>query len=293
MRSLLFVPADSEKKLTKAPTCGADVLIVDLEDSISAENKTAARHQAAEFIKSHRSAGYKIHVRINGFASGLVEADLDTIVPAGPDAIMLPKSESGSDISLLSAMIAPREAIAAIDDGEIRILALATETAAAVFNFATYQAASARLAGMAWSSEDLAAALGVETAYEASGAFTDPFRLARTLCLYGAKAAGVTAIDRVFANYRDSKGFESEALAARRDGFTAKLAIHPDQVAIINEVFTPTPASIAHAQAVIAAFEAAPGSGVVSLDGMMLDSPHLAQARALLARAKASGLIAL
>jgi len=290
MRSLLFVPADSEKKLAKAPTCGADALIIDLEDSVSAKNKSTARHQAAEFIKSHRESGYALHVRINGFASGLIEADLDAIVPAGPDAIMLPKAESGNDISLLSAMIAPREAMAAIDDGGIRIFALTTETAGAIFQFATYKAASARLDGLAWSSEDLSAALGVESSHDANGAFTDPFRLARTLCLYGAAEAGITAIDRVFPNFRDTKAFRSEALAARRDGFTAKLAIHPDQVEIINAVFTPSADSIAHARAVITAFEAAPGTGVVGLDGEMLDLPHLAQARALLARAKAGGI---
>ena len=291
MRSLLFVPADSEKKLAKAPTCGADALIIDLEDSVSAENKSMARNQAGDFIESHRDAGYELHVRINGFASGLVESDLDAIVQARPHAIMLPKAESGNDISLLSAMIAAREAMAAIDDGTIRIFALTTETAGAIFHFATYKSASARLDGLAWSSEDLSAALGVEKSHDANGAFTDPFRLARTLCLFGAADAGITAIDRVFPNFRDTKAFRSEALAARRDGFTAKLAIHPDQVETVNEVFTPTADSIAHASEVIAAFEAAPGTGVVGLDGEMLDLPHLAQARGLLARAKANGVV--
>jgi citrate lyase subunit beta / citryl-CoA lyase len=289
MRSLLFVPADSERKLAKAPSCGADVLVLDLEDSISAENKSTARQRAAEFVKANRGTGPQLHIRINGFSSGEVEADLDAVVPAGPDAIMLPKSESGNDISLLSAMIAPREATAGIDDGAIGILPIATETAGAIFHFSTYKDASARLVGLAWSSEDLSAALGVETYLDANGAFTDPFRLARSLCLFGAANAGVAAVDRVFPNFRDAKAFESEALAARRDGFTAKLVIHPDQVAIVNEVFTPSADSIAHARAVIAAFDAEPGAGVVALDGEMLDVPHLAKAKALLARAKAAG----
>lgn len=289
MRSLLFVPADSERKLAKAPGCGADVIVLDLEDSISAENKSTARQRAAEFLMANRGTGPQFHIRINGFSSGEVEADLDAIVPARPDAIILPKSESGNDISLLSAMIAPREAIAGIDDGAIGILPIATETAGSIFHFSTYKDASARLLGLAWSSEDLSAALGVETYLDAKGAFTDPFRLARSLCLFGAANAGVSAVDRVFPNFRDAKAFEAEALAARRDGFTAKLVIHPDQVAIVNEVFTPSADSIANARAVIAAFEAEPGAGVVALDGEMLDVPHLAKAKALLARAKAAG----
>lgn len=290
MRSYLFVPADSDRKLAKAPGCGADALIIDLEDSIAAENKASARQRAAEFLKESRRDGPQLHVRINGLSSGFSEADLDAIVPAKPDSITLPKAESGNDISLLSAMIAPREARAGIDDGTIRILALATETAAAIFNFATYKDASARLDGLAWSSEDLAAALAVETNRDANGEFTDPFRLARTLCLYGAANAGIAAIDRVSANFRDTSDFEAESLAARRDGFSAKLAIHPDQVAIINKVFTPSADAIARAKAVIAAFAAAPGAGVVGLDGEMLDMPHLAMAKALLARAAAAGV---
>jgi citrate lyase subunit beta/citryl-CoA lyase len=288
MRSLLFVPADSDRKLAKAPTSGADVLILDLEDSVVAENKAAARAHAAEFLKS-RAGGPRLHVRVNGLASGLIEADLDTIVPAKPDAIMLPKANGGPDISLLSAMIAAREAIAGIDDGATKILAIATESAGAIFRFATYKGSSARLAGLAWGSEDLSASLGAETNRDAAGAFTDPFRLARTLCLYGAVDAGVAPIDQVFANFRDQKALEAEALAARRDGFTAKLAIHPDQVAVINQVFTPSADQIARAEKVIAAFAENPGAGVIGLDGEMLDLPHLVKAKALLARAGQKG----
>jgi citrate lyase subunit beta/citryl-CoA lyase len=284
MRSLLFVPADSERKLAKAPTSGADVLILDLEDSVAAENKSAARARAAEFLKSPPS-GPSLHVRVNGFESGLIEADLDAIVAAKPDAIILPKANGGPDISLLSAMIAAREAIAGIGDGAIKILAIATESAGAIFRFATYKGSSARLAGLAWGSEDLSASLGAETNRDAEGAFTDPFRLARTLCLYGAVDAGVAPIDQVSANFRDVKALETEALAARRDGFTAKLAIHPDQIAVINQVFTPSADQIARAEKVIAAFAANPGAGVIGLDGEMLDLPHLVKAKALLARA--------
>lgn len=285
MRSLLFVPADSDRKLAKAPGCGADVLVLDLEDAVAADNKPAARQGAADFLKARAADGPRVHIRVNGLESGLIEADLDAVIPAGPDAIMLPKCASGSDISVLSAMIAAREAIAGLEDGAIRIVAIATETAGAIFNFATYKGASARLAGLAWSSEDLMVALGAETSRDETGAFTDPFRLARAHNLYGAVDAGVAAIDRVFPNFRDGEAFRTEAMAARRDGFTAKLAIHPDQVAIINEVFTPSAESIAHAHAVVAAFDANPGAGVVGFKGEMLDLPHLARAKALLARA--------
>lgn len=285
MRSLLFVPADSERKLAKAPGCGADVIILDLEDAVAADNKPAARQGAVDFLRSRSAAGPRVHIRVNGLESGLIEADLDAVVLAGPDAIMLPKCVRGSDISVLSAMIAAREATAGLEDGAIRIVAIATETAGAIFNFSTYKGASRRLAGLAWSSEDLMVALGAETSRDDVGAFTDPFRLARAFCLYGAADAGVAAIDRVFPNFRDGEAFRTEALEARRDGYTAKLAIHPDQVAIINEVFTPSADSIAQALAIVAAFEANPGAGVVGFRGEMLDLPHLVRAKALLARA--------
>jgi len=290
MRSLLFVPADSERKLAKAPDCGADVLVLDLEDAVAADRKEAARLGAADFLRSRAARGPRLHVRVNGFASGLIEADLDAILSARPDAIMLPKATAGGDVELLSAMIAAREAIAGLDDGTVGIVALATETPGAVFNLASYKGASARLAGLAWSSEDLAAALGVATYYDDDGGLTDPFRLARSLCLYGAAHAAVAAVDRVFPNFRDADALRSEAEAAARDGFTAKLAIHPGQVAVINEVFTPSREMIARAQTIVAAFEAASGAGVIGFEGEMLDLPHLAKAKALLERAADAGL---
>jgi len=290
MRSLLFVPADSERKLAKAPDCGADVVVLDLEDAVAADRKAAARLGAADFLKSTSTSGPRIHVRVNGLDSGLIEADLDAIVPTRPDAIMLPKAESGGDVELLSAMIAAREAIAGLDDGAVSIVAIATETPGALFNFATYKGASARLTGLAWSSEDIAAAVGAGTCYDEDGALTDPFRLARSLCLYGAAHAGVAAVDRVFPNFRDAATLRGEAEAAARDGFTAKLAIHPGQVAVINEVFTPSQEVIARAKAIVAAFAAAPGAGVIGFEGQMLDLPHLAKAKALLKRAATTGL---
>lgn len=290
MRSLLFVPADSERKLAKAPECAADVVVLDLEDAVATDRKNAARDRAVGFLRSRPPGTPRVFVRVNGLNSGLIDSDLDAIIPARPQAIMLPKAESGSDIACLSAMIAAREAMAGLDDATTRIIAVATETPGAIFNFATYKDASARLAGLAWSSEDLAAALGADSYYADEGGLTDPFRLARSLCLYGAAHAGTAAIDRVYPNFRDIESLRGEARAAARDGFTAKLAIHPGQVAIINEIFTPSPKAIERALAIVAAFAAAPGDGVIVLDGEMLDAPHLAKARALLARAEAAGV---
>lgn len=288
MRSLLFVPADSDRKLAKAPQCGADAIVLDLEDAVAADRKEAARAGAAGFLAQRSDGGPAIHVRVNALSSGLLDADLDALIPARPDAIILPKAESGSDVSRVSAMIAAREASAGLSDGATRIVPIATETPGAIFNFGTYKNSSARLAGLAWSSEDLATALGTETYHTNDGGLTDPFRLARSLCLFGAAHAGVPAIDRVFPNFRDNDGFRREAEAAARDGFTAKLAIHPGQVAIINEVFTPSRQAIERAQAIVAAFAADPGAGVIAFDGEMLDVPHLAKAQALLERARSA-----
>jgi citrate lyase subunit beta/citryl-CoA lyase len=290
MRSLLFVPADSDQKLARAQSCGADALILDLEDSVAPAAKTTARERAAAYLADRREEGPRLLVRINGLASGLAEADLDALVGAAPDAIVLPKAEGGADIMLLSAMIAARDARAGLADGAIAILAIATETPAALFALGTYRGASARLAGLTWGAEDLAAALGAETNRDAEGRLTAPYALARSLCLFGAAAAKVAAIDTVFTGFRDQAGLEAETLAARRDGFTAKLAIHPDQVAVINRIFTPTPEAIARARAVLAAFADAGGAGVVSLDGAMLDLPHLRQAERVIERAKEAGL---
>jgi citrate lyase subunit beta/citryl-CoA lyase len=292
MRSLLFVPADSERKLARAMTSDADALILDLEDAIALPAKEVARVQAAAFLRDHprRARKHPTYVRINGLTTGLADADLDGIVPAAPDGIVLPKAAGGADVTRLSAMLAVREALAGIDDGATRIVAIATETAGALFTLGSYQGASARLVALTWGAEDLSVALGSETARDAEGRLTDPYRLARTLTLAGAAAAGVPAIDTVFVNFRDDEGLAAEAAAAHRDGFAGKLAIHPNQVPIINRVFTPAPEAIARARTIIAAFRDAPESGVVSLDGEMLDRPHLRRAELILARAKASGL---
>ena len=287
MRSLLFVPGDSERKLARSIECGADALLLDLEDSVASKGKARARRGVAEFLASARTlaARPRLFVRINPFGSDLTEGDLDAVMPLSPDGIMLPKSLNGADVQRLGAKLAVREADYDIADGGTRILAIAGESARALFGLSSYFGASPRLEGLAWGAEDLSADMGSETYRAPDGGFTGPFRLARDLTLAAAVAAGVTPIDTVYVNFRDEKGLEAEALAARRDGFTAKMAIHPAQVAVINSVFSPAPAAVARARAIVAAFEAEPDAGVISLDGEMLDAPHLERARKLLERA--------
>ncbi len=287
MRSFLFVPADGGKKLDKAMASGADALIVDLEDSIAPGRKAPARELAAAFLAQALTepSRPRLLVRINGLQTGLADADLDAIVPARPDAIMLPKAEGGAAVIHADAKLAAREAMAGLADGHVKIVAIATETAAALFLAGTYRGASARLAGLTWGAEDLSVDLGAEANRDADGRFLDPYRLARALCLAGAAGAAVPAIDTVFVDFRNDAGLRRECEEARRDGFLGKMAIHPAQVAAINEVFTPGPAAIARAQAIVDAFAAAPGAGAVGIGGVMYDRPHLARATALLARA--------
>ncbi|HEY2137607.1 MAG TPA: CoA ester lyase [Xanthobacteraceae bacterium] len=287
MRSLLFVPADGGKKLDKAMASGADAVIVDLEDSIAPERKAAARDLAASFVRDvvGEAKRPRLLVRINGLQTGLADADLDAVVPARPDAIMLPKAEGGAAIIHADAKLAAREAIAGIAEGHIKIVAIATETAQALFLAGTYRASSPRLSGLTWGAEDLSVDLGAEANRDPDGRFLDPYRLARVLCLAGAAAAEVLAIDTVYVDFRNEAGLRRECEEARRDGFAGKMAIHPAQVAVMNDVFTPKPEAIARAHEIVAAFAAAPGAGAVGIGGVMYDRPHLARARQVLARA--------
>jgi citrate lyase subunit beta/citryl-CoA lyase len=292
MRSLLFVPADSGRKLDKALTSGADAIIIDLEDSISNDRKAEARAGAAAFLNEgvQQSPRPRLHVRINGLQTGFTDADLDAIVPARPDAIMLPKAEGGAAVVHADAKLTAREAQFGLAEGHIKIVAQAIETAASLFHAGTFRDASPRLIGFTWGPEDLSAELGAEANRDADGALTAPYQLARSVCLFGAAAAEVQAIETVYVDFRNTEGLRRDTEDARRDGFTGRLAIHPAQVPIINEVFTPKPAAIARAKAVIAAFAAAGGAGAVGFDGVMLDRPHLARAQQVIARAKAAGL---
>src|SRR5216683_383625 len=288
MRSLLFVPADGGKKLDKAMASGADAVIVDLEDSIAPERKAAARASAADFLKDAVKAANRprLLVRVNGLQTGLTDADLDAVVPTRLDAIMLPKAEGGPAVVHADAKLAAREAISGLPDGHIKIVAIATETATSLFLAGTYGGVSARLEGLTWGAEDLSVELGAEVSRDAVGRFFAPYQLARALCLAGAAAAQVQAIDTITADFRNIAALGRETVESRRDGFTGKLAIHPTQVPVINEVFTPSAEAIAQARAVVAAFEAKPGTGTVGIDGVMYDRPHLERAKQLIARAR-------
>jgi citrate lyase subunit beta/citryl-CoA lyase len=287
MRSLLFVPGDSPKKQQKGLDSGADALILDLEDSVALDAKPQARALTLDFLKSVRALAKRpvLIVRINALSTGLTEADLDAVMPGAPDAIMLPKAESGVDAGHLAAKIAVREAEGNLPDGGTRIIPIATETGRGIFGLSSYAGATHRLAALTWGAEDLSADLGAETNRLTDGSYADPYRLARALTLFAASAAQVDAIDTVFTNFRDDEGFRAECIAARRDGFTGKMAIHPAQVPIANAVFAPSPAELAKAEAIIALFAENPGMGVIGLDGEMLDRPHLVRAQRLKARA--------
>lgn len=291
MRSLLFVPGDSEKKLEKGFGAGADVVIVDLEDSVAPQNKVAARGIAARFIAGNRQqTSSAIYIRVNDLSSGLTDDDLAALVSAKPDGIMLPKSNSGQDVQQLSTKLRVHEAENGLPDGGIKILPIITETAVGVLAAASYAGASARLAGLTWGAEDLSAAIGARAARDENGCYTDVFRLARTMTILAAGAAEVAAIDTVFPGFRDMAAFEAECVEAERDGFTGKMAIHPAQVPVINAAFTPSAEAVERSQAIVSAFEAAGNPGVVGIDGKMYDRPHLRLAEQLLARARAAGV---
>jgi citrate lyase subunit beta/citryl-CoA lyase len=290
MRSLLFVPADSPRKLDKGLGSGADALILDLEDSVGPDRKPQAREGALGFLQDYvgETKRPQLIVRVNALDTGLADDDLDVVVRGKPDAILLPKAEGGSSVLHLDAKLTAREAMHGIPDGSIKILALTTETARALFHAGTYGGVSPRLTGLTWGAEDLSAALGAETNRDTQGNFTAPYQFARTLCLAGAAAASVPALDTVYVDFRNEVGLRREAEEARRDGFSGKLAIHPGQVATVNEVFTPDSTAIAHAQEIVDAFAAEPGAGVVGIGGVMFDRPHLARAERVLARAAAT-----
>ena len=281
-RSWLFVPGDSERKQAKAAASAADALILDLEDSVAAANLPVARNMVAAFLRGPERPAGEAWVRVNALSSPQALADLAAVVPAAPYGIMLPKCDSAADVATLGHYLSALEVAAGLPEGGIRIAAIATETPAALFTLGGYGAAGARLAALTWGAEDLTAALGAAGNRVADGGYAFTFQLARSLCLAGAVAAGVAPVDTVFTDFRDAAGLEAEARAARRAGFTGKLAIHPDQVAVINRAFTPDPDEVAHAHRIVAAFADNPGLGTVGLDGKMVDMPHLKQARRIL-----------
>lgn len=290
MRSWLFVPADSARKLAKARDSGADALILDLEDSVAPAGKEAARRTALAFLRETAGgAGPRRYVRINAFATGLADDDLAGTIAGRPDGYMLPKSRGGADVARLDAKITAREALAGLPEGAVDIAAIATESAEALFGLGTYRDASPRLTAVSWGAEDLSADLGASASRDGNGRLTGPYELARSLCLAGAVAAGAQPVDTVYVAFADEAGLAAECAAAARDGFTGKLAIHPAQVPVINAAFTPAAEDVARAQRIVAAFAADPGAGVVAIDGSMYDLPHLKRAEGLLARARLAG----
>ena len=291
MRSLLFVPGDSEKKLEKGFQSGADVVIVDLEDSVAPANKAAARAVAADFIRARRKeTAASIYIRVNDLSTGLTDDDLASVIAVAPDGIMLPKANGSADATQLSAKLRVHEAEHGLADGATKIIAIMTETAAGVLAAPTWREPNPRLAGLTWGAEDLSAAIGARATRDERGRYTDVFRFARTITILAASASEVAAIDTVFVNFRDTDGLRAECMEAERDGFTGKMAIHPAQVEIINEAFTPSAELVSHAREVAEAFAAAGNPGVVGIGGKMYDRPHLRLAERLLARAKAAGV---
>jgi len=272
-RSWLFVPADSEKKIVKALDSAADAIIFDLEDSVAPALKPVARDLLKNIPK--RSGGPLWWVRINPLGSEFHKDDMDVLGIADIHGIVLPKAESGADVTQLAHRT-----------GAIPIHAIVTETPASLFGLLSYRQPGSPLAAMSWGAEDLSAALGAASKYDDSGELAFTYRLARSLCLAGAVAAGVQPVDGVFADFKDEAGLKREAEAARSEGFTGKLAIHPAQVSIINAAFTPSGAEVKHAAAIVAAFEAQPDAGVLSVGGKMVDRPHLVQAQRILERSR-------
>ena len=289
LRSMLFVPADSERKLAKAQTVPADALIVDLEDSVDATRKDVARESAIGFLSLRSSIRARtLWLRINGVDDGNFSSDVEAAVRAQVDGIVLPKPRSARDVLALAAQLDVLETRMNRPLGVTTILPIATETASSVLALREYANCGPRLAALTWGAEDLSAALGAEAAVDEHGAWLPPYELARSLCLLAAGAAEVPAIDTVHTDVRDLSGLRRSALAAHRDGFSGKLAIHPDQVAVLNEAFQPTAAAVEAARAVVTAFAAASGAGVVACGGKMLDRPHLLRAQRVLALATAS-----
>jgi citrate lyase subunit beta/citryl-CoA lyase len=280
MRSFLFVPADSERKLARGPESGADAVILDLEDSVVPANRPVARRLARAFLDATGSAGFRRWVRINPLASGAALDDLAATVPGKPEGILLPKCVP-DDLRTLDHYLSAFETAAALPLGRIRVIAIATETPAAMFALGNYAGVSPRLEGITWGAEDLAACIGGNNR-RLDGIYDDVYRLARSLCLIAAAAAGVTPIDTIYTDFKDETGLAAECTAARRSGFTAKMAIHPAQISVINRAFMVSEDELAWARQVVALFAANPDAGTIALDGKMIDRPHLTLARRLL-----------
>jgi len=277
-RSYLFVPADSERKMKKASDVGADALILDLEDSVPPDSRPAARELSRNYLVDRE----RVWVRINPIDSADAAADLEAVMPSAPTGIVLPKSRGADDVVRLAAMLDTHERTHGIEAGRTCILPICTETPDALFTLGSYAGSSPRLAAMSWGAEDLSAAVGASAKRNDNGEWLPPYELARSLCLFAAAAAEVAAIDTVYTDFRDEKGLASYAANARRDGFSGMLAIHPEQVDVINRAFVPTTAELERAKRIVALFAENPGVGTLGMDGEMIDQPHLVQAERIL-----------
>ena len=286
LRSFLFVPGDSERKLAKVADSEADALILDLEDSVAADRTAIARDMVRDYLTAHpdRSAR-QLWVRINPLETEKALPDLAAIMAGQPDGIVLPKADSAADTITLSHYLSALETREGLNPGGTGILAVATETAHTLFTLHSYVGASARLQGLTWGAEDLSAALGAFSNQAPAGGYDDVYKLARSLCLAAARAAGVEPIGSVYPDFRDLEGLAAETRYDRQSGFTCKIAIHPAQVPVIHEAFTPSAEELAHARRVVAAFAERPDAGTIGLDGKMIDKPHLTQAEQILAAA--------
>lgn len=289
MRSMLFVPGDSARKQEKCLQSRADALILDLEDSVALPAKAKAREMTLAFLQNQvpQASRPLLYVRVNALDSGLTDEDLASVMPGKPDGIVVPKAKGGKDLGDISKRLSLHEARNGIPDGSTKILPVATETAGAVLALPTVPGSTTRMSGLTWGGEDLAADIGAEANHDDTGAYTSIYILTRSMALLTAVASGVQPIETAFTNYVDSDAFAADCLVARRDGFTGRIAIHPNQVDVINDIFTPSEPAVRRATAIIDAFAANPGMGVVGMDGEMIDMPHLRQAERIMQRYKA------
>lgn len=284
MRSWLFAPGDSERKMDKAAQSAADIVLFDLEDAVAAENKPRARELLRDMLQREADARARLWVRVNPLDGPWTLQDLAAIMPVRPGGIMLPKARGRGDVELLDHYLSALEVANGIEQGSTPVVALVTETAEAMFTTGDYKAAP-RLVAMSWGAEDLADSIGAASNRNADGSYGFTYELARSLCLLGAAAAGVAAIETIQGDFRDLEGLKARAEKVRRDGFAGMLAIHPAQVDIINAAFTPSEEELTEAQAIVDLFAANPGAGTIGYKGGMLDRPHLSRAMQLLARA--------
>jgi citrate lyase subunit beta/citryl-CoA lyase len=288
LRSWLFVPGDNPEKMAKAQKAGADAVILDLEDAVASPNKALARQHVRDFLTAHKQERVtQLWVRINPLSTTFANEDIAAVAGAGPDGILLPKTESGEDVRELDRRLNLLETAQGVLVGHIKIMPIATETARSIFTLNTYGGVSPRLVGLTWGAEDLPAAVGASTGRWEDGSFTDLCRIARSMCLAGAALAGVPAVETVYPAFRDLTGLDAYATRSRKEGFVGMLAIHPSQVPVINTVFTPTRDEVDRARRIVDLFEANPGLGVVNLDGQMIDAPHLKQAQRILSLVRA------